>query len=357
MTAKTTSKSKKTTSAPKASGEQLSKDDVASIDQLREVNDKVKAELARVIIGQDEVIERMLICILSKGHGLLMGVPGLAKTLLVNSLAEISSLGFSRIQFTPDLMPSDITGTDILQTDSEGRREFEFVKGPLFGNVILADEINRTPPKTQSALLEAMQEHRVTVAGRHYKLPEPFFVLATQNPIEQEGTYPLPEAQLDRFMFLITVNYPNRDEELRISRETTAGAPPKLTKILKGRGLLQFQDLVERVPVPEHVHEMAVDLVRRTRPNTENAPTWLRKWVQWGAGPRAVQYLIRGSKARAVLHGRYLVGLDDLEAVAEPVLTHRILTNFQAQSEGMTSVKIIERLIKELRKEKDAERA
>ena len=358
MTAKTASSTKKTTRSSKTSGDQLSKNDVAAIDHLREVNEKVRAEIARIIIGQEDVVERMLICILSRGHGLLMGVPGLAKTLLVNSLAQAGSLSFSRIQFTPDLMPSDITGTDILQTaGSDGRREFEFVKGPLFGNVILADEINRTPPKTQSALLEAMQEHRVTVAGRHYNLPQPFFVLATQNPIEQEGTYPLPEAQLDRFMFLITVNYPNRDDELRISRETTAGVPPKLKKIISGKKLLEFKDLVERVPVPEHVHGMAVDLVRRTRPNSEESPSWLRKWVQWGAGPRAVQYLIRGAKARAVLHGRYLAGLDDLEAVAEPVLSHRILTNFQAQSEGVTSITVIERLLKELRKEKDAERA
>ena len=358
MTAKTASTAKKPTRSSKKSEDQLSKNDVAAIDQLREINEKVRSEIARVIIGQDEVVERMLICILSGGHGLLMGVPGLAKTLLVNSLAQTSSLSFSRIQFTPDLMPSDITGTDILQTETtSGRREFEFVKGPLFGNVILADEINRTPPKTQSALLEAMQEHCVTVAGRHYKLPEPFFVLATQNPIEQEGTYPLPEAQLDRFMFLITVNYPNRHEELRISRETTAGVPPKLRKVINGKTLLGFQALVERVPVPEHVHEMAVDLVRRTRPNSDESPAWLHKWVQWGSGPRAVQYLIRGSKARAVLHGRYLVGLDDLEAVAEPVLSHRILTNFQAQSEGVTSTTIIERLLTELRKEKDAERA
>jgi MoxR-like ATPase len=358
MTAKTASSTKKTTRSSRTSGDQLSKGDVAAIDQLREVNEQVRTELARIIIGQDDVVERMMICILSRGHGLLMGVPGLAKTLLVNSLAQTSSLSFSRIQFTPDLMPSDITGTDILQiAGTDGRREFEFVKGPLFGNVILADEINRTPPKTQSALLEAMQEHRVTVAGRHYNLPEPFFVLATQNPIEQEGTYPLPEAQLDRFMFLITVNYPNREEELRISRETTAGVPPKLKKIINGKKLLEFQDLVERVPVPEHVHEMAVDLVRRTRPNSDESPAWLRKWVQWGAGPRAVQYLIRGAKARAVLHGRYLAGLDDFDAVAEPVLSHRILTNFQAQSEGVTSITVIERLLKELRKEKDAERA
>ena len=358
MSPKTASSTKKTTPTSKNSGDELSKDDVAAIDQLREVNEQARAEIARIIIGQEDVVARMLICILSRGHGLLMGVPGLAKTLLVNSLAQTSSLNFSRIQFTPDLMPSDITGTDILQVaSSDGRREFEFVKGPLFGNVILADEINRTPPKTQSALLEAMQERRVTVAGRVYKLPAPFFVLATQNPIEQEGTYPLPEAQLDRFMFLITVDYPNRDEELRISRETTAGEPPKLKKIINGKKLLEFQSLVERVPVPEHVHEMAVDLVRRTRPNSQDAPAWLRKWVQWGAGPRAVQYLVRGSKARAVLHGRYLAGLDDLQAVAEPVLSHRILTNFQAQSEGITSATIIERLIKELRKEKDAERA
>jgi MoxR-like ATPase len=247
-------------------------------------------------------------------------------------------------------MPSDITGTDILQeTDQPGRRAFVFVKGPLFANIILADEINRTPPKTQSALLEAMQEHRVTVAGRFFSLPAPFFVLATQNPIEQEGTYPLPEAQLDRFMFFIHVDYPDRDEERRIARETTGAAAQELSKVIDGEQIIGFQEVVQRVPVPDHIYDLAVDLVRRSRPRSEQSPDWIKKWVTWGAGPRAVQYLIRGAKARAVLHGSYLVRMEDLEAVAAPVLTHRILTNFQAQSEGISSTGIIDRLLEEVR--------
>jgi MoxR-like ATPase len=327
----------------------LSRDDVSAIDELRETYRILRAELAKVIIGQDIVIERLLICILARGHGLLMGVPGLAKTTIVNSLAQAMSLQFNRIQFTPDLMPSDITGTDILQeTEQPGRRAFVFVKGPLFANIILADEINRTPPKTQSALLEAMQEHRVTVAGRFFALPSPFFVLATQNPIEQEGTYPLPEAQLDRFMFFIHVDYPSGPEEGRIARETTGAAPGQLSKVINGEEIIGFQEVVQRVPVPDHIYDLAVNLVRRTRPRTGQAPEWIRKWVTWGAGPRAVQYLIRGAKARAVLHGSYLVRKEDLESVAAPVLTHRILTNFQAQSEGVASPEIITRLLEEI---------
>jgi MoxR-like ATPase len=338
------------TSAPTSSS--LSDNDVAAIDQLRLTHKNLRTELAKVIIGQDTVVERLLVCILARGHGLLMGVPGLAKTMIVNSLAQAMSLQFNRIQFTPDLMPSDITGTDILQdTDQPGRRAFVFVKGPLFANIILADEINRTPPKTQSALLEAMQEHRVTVAGRFFPLPAPFFVLATQNPIEQEGTYPLPEAQLDRFMFFIHVDYPTREEEGRIARETTGATPAALSKVIDGEQITKFQEVVQRVPVPDHIYELAVDLVRRTRPRSEQAPDWIKRWVTWGAGPRAVQYLIRGAKARAVLHGSYLVRLEDLEAVAAPVLTHRILTNFQAQSEGIDSPEIIRRLLQENRGE------
>ncbi len=326
--------------------------DVVAIDQLRELYGQIRAELAKVIIGQDEVIERLLICILARGHGLLMGVPGLAKTMIVNSLSQVMSLQFNRIQFTPDLMPSDITGTDILQeTDQPGKRAFVFVRGPIFSNVILADEINRTPPKTQSALLEAMQEHRVTVAGRVFPLPSPFFVLATQNPIEQEGTYPLPEAQLDRFMFLIALDYPTLEQERRIARETTGAAPEALNHLISGDQILEFQEIVQRVPVPDHIYDSAVDLVRRTRPRSEDAYDWIKKWVTWGAGPRAVQYLIRGAKARAVLQGSYLVRMEDLEAVAEPVLMHRILTNFQAQSEGVTSSFIIQKLLEEVRGE------
>ncbi len=333
--------------------EQTSANDVAAIDNLRKVYQEIRAEIAKVIIGQDLVVERLLICILARGHGLLMGVPGLAKTTIVNSLSQVMSLDFSRIQFTPDLMPSDITGTDILQeTDQPGRRAFVFTKGPVFANIILADEINRTPPKTQSALLEAMQEHRVTVAGRMFPLPSPFFVLATQNPIEQEGTYPLPEAQLDRFMFLINLEYPSLEQERRIARETTGAPPAPLKHIITGEQILAFQEVVQRVPVPDHIYDTAVDLVRLTRPKADDAPDWVRKWVTWGAGPRAIQYLIRGAKARAVLQGSYLVRMEDLEAVAEPVLMHRILTNFQAQSEGITSSFIIEKLLEEVRGEK-----
>ena len=331
----------------------LSDNDVESIQELKEKFNEIKIQLSKVIIGQDEAIERIFLCMLSKGHALLMGVPGLAKTLLVNSIAQTTSLSFGRIQFTPDLMPSDVTGTEILQNkkESEGR-EFVFIKGPIFANVILADEINRTPPKTQSALLEAMQEKRVTVAGKNHLLQEPFFVLATQNPIEQEGTYPLPEAQLDRFMFLVKMNYPNREEEIEIAKQTTSGSMPKLKKVITGKKLKELQELVERVPVPNHVHELAVDLVRRTRPNSDESPAWINKWVQWGAGPRAVQYLIRGAKARAVLTGNYMASLDDIEKVAEPVLFHRILTNFHARSEGVNSSKVVSRLITEAKKEK-----
>jgi len=324
--------------------------DVAAIDEMRELYEKLRTEIARIIIGQDDVIEKLLICILARGHGLLMGVPGLAKTLMVHSLADAMSLQFSRIQFTPDLMPSDITGTDILQeTDQPGRRAFEFVKGPIFANIVLADEINRTPPKTQSALLEAMQEHRVTAGGRQFGLPSPFFVLATQNPIEQEGTYSLPEAQLDRFMFFIHVKYPSELEERRIARETTGSGVATLAKHVDGERVLAYQKLVQRVPVPDHIYDMAVDLVRMTRPRTEQCPDWINKWVTWGAGPRAVQYLIRGAKARAVLYGSYLVRQEDIEAVAMPVLTHRIITNFQAQAEGIEPEQIITQLLDAVR--------
>jgi len=268
---------------------------------------------------------------------------------MVNSLSKVMSLDFNRIQFTPDLMPSDITGTDILQETAEGRREFEFVKGPIFANIILADEINRTPPKTQSALLEAMQEHHVTVSGRIMPLPEPFFVLATQNPIEQEGTYSLPEAQLDRFMFFIEVEYPTLDEERRIARETTGAATREITPQVSGAQIMKYQELVERVPVPDHIYDLAVDIVRATRPASGDAAEFCKKLVSWGAGPRAVQYLIRGAKARAVLHGSYLVRQEDLEAVAHPVLRHRIITNFQAQAEGMNSTVIIDQLLDQFR--------
>ena len=319
--------------------------DVAAINELRETYIKIKQEMARVIHGQDDVIEKLIICILSGGHGLLMGVPGLAKTLMIHTLSELMSLDFSRIQFTPDLMPSDITGTDILQeTDQPGKRAFEFVKGPVFANIILADEINRTPPKTQAALLQAMQEHEVSVVGRTFKLDEPFFVLATQNPIEQEGTYPLPEAQLDRFMFFIKVAYPSHEEELAIARTTTGGGSVKVNKIIDGKEIVKFQELVRRVPVPDHIYEYVVKLVRQTRPDAEDAPDWVRDLVTWGAGPRAVQYLIVGAKAHAVLHGNYLVGQEDVDAIANEVLTHRILLSFHAETEGVTSEEVVRRL-------------
>jgi len=329
----------------------LQSDDVAAIDELRDVYRKLKAELSKIIVGQEQVIEQLCICLFARGHALLMGVPGLAKTLLVSRVAETMSLSFSRIQFTPDLMPMDITGTDILQETSDRRREFEFVKGPVFANIVLADEINRAPSKTQAAMLEAMQEHRVTVVGRPYPLEPPFFVLATQNPVEQEGTYPLPEAQLDRFMFLITVDYPSRSEELEIARTTTGGSVPKLDHILDAATVLKFQDLVRRVPVPQHIYEFAVDLVRRTRPKTKESPDWLKPLVSWGAGPRAVQYLVLGAKARAALTGSYMARLEDIIAVAEPVLTHRVLTTFNAESEGITSNDIVSRLVEELNAE------
>lgn len=328
--------------------DQMDADDVAAIDELRDVYAQLKEALAKIIIGQEQVIENLSICLFSQGHALLMGVPGLAKTLLVRKFAETMALGFSRIQFTPDLMPMDITGTDILQEIPGGRREFEFVKGPLFANLILADEINRAPSKTQAAMLEAMQEHKITVIGRTYQLDPPFFVLATQNPIEQEGTYPLPEAQLDRFMFRIEVDYPERSEEIEIARTTTGMSLPELDHVLTGEHVIAFQNLVRRVPVSEHIYEFSVDLARSTRPNSDAAPEWLKPLVSWGAGPRAVQYLILGAKARAALSGSYMARLEDVVAVANPVLAHRVITSFAAESENITSQDIVERLVEEL---------
>ena len=321
--------------------------DVIAIDKLRDIYGKLRAELGKVIIGQNHVVEKLLTCIFARGHALLMGVPGLAKTLLIQSLADVMQLNFSRIQFTPDLMPSDITGTEILQDGDGGRRSFEFIKGPIFANIVLADEINRTPTKTQAALLQAMQEQVVNAGKHRFVLDKPFFVLATQNPIEQEGTYPLPEAQLDRFMFLINVGYPTAAEELQIAKATTGASVPKLEKIMTGADILLFQDIVRRVPVPDHVYEYVVKLVRKCRPKEVEAPDWIKKWVMWGPGPRAVQYLVLGAKARAVLQGSYLARLEDVQAVAEPVLAHRILVNFHAESEGVDAAEIIRRVMKE----------
>jgi MoxR-like ATPase len=304
-------------------------------------------QIGKVIVGQHKVVEQLLMALFSRGHCLLVGVPGLAKTLLVSTVARILHLSFKRIQFTPDLMPADITGTDILQDDPEsGRRKFVFLPGPVFANMILADEINRTPPKTQAALLEAMQEHHVTAGGQTYRLPEPFFVLATQNPIEQEGTYPLPEAQLDRFMFNIIVNYPSRGEELEIMKRTTALARPELEPLLSGEQILALQDVVRQIVVADHVFEYAADLVRATRPGDPGVPKFIPELVAWGAGPRASQYLILGGKARAILHGRLHVTTEDIKEVAYPVLRHRLVTTFNADAEGVTTDDIIDRLIR-----------
>jgi MoxR-like ATPase len=330
-----------------AAATNLNDDDVQKLDRLRDAYGRLQVELGKVIIGQRETIERLAICLFARGHALLMGVPGLAKTLLVSRLAEAVSLKFSRIQFTPDLMPMDITGTDILQESAEGRREFHFVPGPVFANIVLADEINRAPPKTQAAMLEAMQEQKVTVVGKTSRLEPPFFVLATQNPVEQEGTYPLPEAQLDRFMFLIEVDYPSEEEEVMIARTTTGDMLPQLKHVLSAAEIIDFQNLVRRVPVPDHIYQFAAKLVRRTRPQGTSAPDWLKPLVSWGAGPRAVQYLILGAKSRAALTGGYMVRLEDIAAVAAPVLTHRVLTTFAAQAEGIDAKRIVERLVAE----------
>jgi MoxR-like ATPase len=326
---------------------EIQEGDVEAIDRLQETYSRLVRELGRVIVGQRDTIEQLAICLFARRHALLMGVPGLAKTLLVSKLAETMSLGFNRIQFTPDLMPMDITGTDILQETAEGRREFQFVPGPVFANIILADEINRAPPKTQAAMLEAMQEQRVTVLGKSFALESPFMVLATQNPVEQEGTYPLPEAQLDRFMFQIELDYPSEEEEIQIARTTTGGALPELEHVMTGEQIIAHQDLVRRVPVPDHIYTYAARLVRRTRPTSGQAPEWLKPLVAWGAGPRAVQNLILGAKSRAALLGSYMVRLEDVHGVAVPVLAHRVITTFAAQAEGVSAKAIVERLVRE----------
>jgi MoxR-like ATPase len=339
-----------TVAAPAAT-ERLSDDDVQAIDRLRNTYDRLRKELRRIIVGQELVIERLAICLFARGHALLMGVPGLAKTLLVSKVAETMSLKFSRIQFTPDLMPMDITGTDILQDVAGGKREFQFIHGPVFANIVLADEINRAPPKTQAAMLEAMQEYKVTAVGKTFKLEAPFLVLATQNPVEQEGTYPLPEAQLDRFMFLIELDYPSEEEEILIARTTTGGALPELTHLMHAEEVIAHQDVVRRVPVPDHIYSYSARLVRRTRPNGDTTPDWLKPLVAWGAGPRAVQNLILGAKARAALLGSYMVRLEDIQEVAAPVITHRLVTTFAAQAEGISAKDIVRRLVEETNEE------
>jgi len=321
----------------------------SDVEAVRELNvsfQAMRTEIAKVIVGQDVVIEQLFTSLLSRGHCLLVGVPGLAKTLLIKTLADVLDLKFNRIQFTPDLMPSDITGTEIIEEDKKsGGKVFKFVEGPVFANIVLADEINRTPPKTQAALLESMQEHKVTAAGKTYTLDEPFFVLATQNPIEQEGTYPLPEAQLDRFMFNLWLEYPSFEEEKQIVKSTTSQYAPKLKHLLNADDIIGYQDLVRRVPVADNVIDFAVNLVAKTRPKDAHAPKFIKDWLTWGAGPRASQYLILGAKTRAILNGKYTPDMDDVRSVAIPVLRHRIIPNFNAEADGITAVEIVKKLV------------
>ncbi|KPK80147.1 MAG: AAA family ATPase [Phycisphaerae bacterium SM23_33] len=330
-------------------------EDVEAVKALGAAYEKMTNQISRVIVGQQEVIEQLLLAIFCRGHALLVGVPGLAKTLMVSTLSQVLHLTFKRIQFTPDLMPSDITGTDVLEEDrTTGKRIFRFVHGPLFANMILADEINRTPPKTQAALLEAMQEHMVTVGEKDYVLPEPFFVLATQNPIEQEGTYPLPEAQLDRFMFHIVVDYPSSREEIAIMKQVTGTYEAALEVALTGEDILQLQHIVRRVPVADHVFHYARDLARASRPGSHEAPDFINELVNWGAGPRASIYMVLAAKARAILHGRYHTTTEDVREVALPVLRHRVLTTFNAEAAGITSDEVVLRLLSEIRPEVEA---
>jgi len=320
--------------------------DLESIEFLKKARQSLTQEIGQVIIGQQEVIEQLLMALFSKGHCLLIGVPGLAKTLLISTLACILDLKFNRIQFTPDLMPSDIIGTDIIQEDrTTSERNFRFLPGPVFANVVLADEINRTPPKTQAALLQAMQEYKVSIGGKTYDLDLPFFVLATQNPIEFEGTYPLPEAQLDRFMFNIQVDYPKQEEEIEIVLSTTSAREPVLNPVMSGTDVLRIQEIIRKVPAAEHVVKYAVELVRSTRPNDGSCPDSIKKLISWGAGPRASQYLVLGAKSRAVIHGRYHISCEDIRAVAKPVLRHRVLTSFTAEADGISSLNIIDELL------------
>lgn len=321
--------------------------DTALVGKLAENITSVKKEISKVIVGQHDVVDQLLVSLFARGHCLLVGVPGLAKTLLIRTLAESLDLSFSRVQFTPDLMPGDITGTEVIEDNlSTGQKTFRFVKGPVFANMVLADEINRTPPKTQAALLEAMQEHSVTASGTTYRLEEPFFVLATQNPIEQEGTYPLPEAQLDRFMFNLRLDYPSYSEEVDVVRTTTGGSSAKVNTVMSASDIVTFQELVRRVPVADNVIEHAVKLVRATRPS-ETTAKMVKDYISYGAGPRASQYLVLGAKSRAALHGRFTPGIDDVNAVAHSVLRHRIVTNFSAEAEGVTTDKIVTELLRD----------
>ena len=323
--------------------------DTKKLEQLVEAKENFFSEIGKIVIGQKEILDFMLIALLTKGHTLLVGVPGLAKTLLIKSMAEICDLSFKRIQFTPDLMPSDITGTELIDIDPETeKRAFRFYKGPIFANIVLADEINRTPPKTQAALLEAMQEHRVTAGGHTYDIDEPFFVLATQNPIEQEGTYPLPEAQLDRFMFHLNINYPSIDEEVSIVNETTVGKKYNVEKVFSKESIIGFQDLVYRVPISDNVVNYAVKLAASTRPNENTGSEYVKKWVEWGAGPRASQYLVLGAKAKALLNGRPTPSIEDIQSLAPEILRHRILPNFNAEAEGIKVDDIVNQLIQNL---------
>ncbi|MCP4079901.1 MAG: MoxR family ATPase [Planctomycetaceae bacterium] len=319
-----------------------------AVNQLRESREKIREQLSRVIVGQQDVVEQLLISLFAGGHCLITGAPGLAKTLLVQSIADIFDLKFQRIQFTPDLMPADITGTEILEESSDGRRRLQFVKGPVFANVILADEINRTPPKTQAALLEAMQEHQVTAAGTRYPLEEPFFVLATQNPIEMEGTYPLPEAQLDRFMFNVHIDYLPEDDEVEVVRRTTAGAVEKIEKLYGGEDVIRFHEVVRRVPVAEELVRYAVRLASASRPNRPNSLDFINQWVSWGAGTRAAQNLILGAKARAVISGRPNVMQEDITALVLPVLRHRVLPSYRAEAEGISVDDIVAKLVEKV---------
>jgi MoxR-like ATPase len=324
--------------------------DLKDVEALNSAYHSIRSELKKVIIGQTDVVEQLLISLLSSGHCLLVGVPGLAKTLLISTLAQVLDLKFNRIQFTPDLMPSDITGTEVIEEDhATGRRQFRFLKGPVFANIILADEINRTPPKTQAALLQAMQEHEITSAGQTFTLKEPFFVLATQNPIEQEGTYPLPEAQLDRFMFMVLVDYPSAAEEQEIVKTTTAVPNWQLSRVLGPEDIIRFQQLVRRVPVSDHLVKYAVDLVRATRPLEKDAPDFVRNWVNWGAGPRASQYLILAAKTRAILDGRPTPGPEDVRFAAYPVMRHRIVTSFNAEADGVDATEIVRRILEQVK--------